>query len=405
MSINPEPTLRGSSLNWLKSCYLGDGDFVFCPDIPAAPVLYNTCYAVLSLGLIGAVDILGSFEKKALSRRILSCQNEHGFFRDASIEFASSSHDRDYILFHLTCCALQALDYLGEKPRPLVFLENYQRPVQIESWLGSMNMKNAWRESNRIMSLLAAMSHSGALETASALNESYHFILDWLEKKQDPITGFWGPDNGSGIMNGMAATYHYLMFFHAAGRNVPRAENIIDSTLSLWLPEGHFSPLGGHSCVDMDAIDILVNLSRFTDHRLSDIKNVSGKLHAAVVALRNPDGGFPEHSKKQHLASALAGAAYSFLKHRCLKTSMFHAKKIAKISLLSKRAVYCGSVRQCASTAFASDLWATFARLMTLAIIESRFPDVVSPTNAIQPELAKMPGLAYGVSETRGEIL
>jgi hypothetical protein len=68
----------------------------------------------------------------------------------------------------------------------------------------------------------------------------------------------------------------------------------VDTVLSLQHPDGGFAPDGGGgACEDVDAVDILVNLYKRFDYRRPEIRWALRRTLRHLLALQNPDGGFP----------------------------------------------------------------------------------------------------------------
>lgn len=389
---------RKRSLEWILNTNLGNGKYRFSFSTTPTPTLYSSAYAVLAMELFDNLVKLSELEYKELVSFLTSSQNrETGFFCDSTISYVSgASHDNDYTSWHMTCCILQALDALDVSPKyELKFLEPFQDIKQINKWLESLNMKKAWKESNKIMSLLTSLYFSFVQQGDNRWLFSYNHVLDWLDKHQDPKTGFWGCSYGSGLLNGMAATYHLLMFYYAINRPIRYMSQIIDSTLCLQVNEGNFSPFGGNSCIDLDAIDILVSLSRYTDYRLADVKIAAKRLFCALTSLQNEDGGFPEHSVRNFKLVHLAPLGFSYFRHKCFKTYVWQTKQIVKHTLFRQRQMYRDSVKQCCSSMYDSNLWSTWFRPLAMFIIADRFPEDYDVPLDFHPKFRRLPGLGY----------
>jgi hypothetical protein len=397
--------IRSEVLDWIEDSQSSADTFAFSKSAANTPTLYSTIYAVLGLELLEGFDRV---DTQSLVNRVRDHQRpETGYFWDDTMTYRpGATHNPDYTRWHLTCCSLLALDALDSAPLyPLTFLVPFREAQYVADWLNGLNMKAAWRESNKIMSLLSALYHAYDSEGDDAWLDSYNHVLDWLVSVQDKRTGMWGPDSGSGILNGMAATYHFLMFFYAVGREVPYADRIIDNTLVLQLPEGHFGPFGASACVDLDAADILVNLSLQTDHRADDVRVALLRLYKSIGDLQGSDGGFPEHSVRGRSVLDWIGVPFQFVRHKCKQTTIWQTKQVIKHIAFSGRPQYSGSIEQCHSQVYESNIWSAWFRPLAMAMVHLRYPAATPTPRTFTPRFRRLPGLGYTlVSQSNAPI-
>jgi hypothetical protein len=120
-------------------------------------------------------------------------------------------------------------------------------------------------------------------------------VYDWLEANQDPKTGLWGPDRGGELYRAMCGLHCMSIgTYYKPGRPLPRPEKIIDSTLSLQIPNGRF--YGDGACISFDATLALCNAARFTDHRCADILAALDNLVKRILSHAwQSDGGFSNY--------------------------------------------------------------------------------------------------------------
>lgn len=109
-------------------------------------------------------------------------------------------------------------------------------------------------------------------------------IIEFLEKHQNPRTGFWGssPDLADG-MNGLLKT---LLMYQLLKRPLPRAERIIDSILKIQSSGGSL----GDGCAPWNAMALISFLVKQTDYRRSDIKSATLCFVPTIFTRRQPDG-------------------------------------------------------------------------------------------------------------------
>jgi hypothetical protein len=222
--------------------------------------LLATCFGVLTHELFGTLAGLPDDRRRELARAIKSHQVASGLFRDPLHDDAAIFRLRKftplYIEWQETYFALQALDALGERPSlPLSFLEPFRDARMLEAWVRTLGFDDFWFSSNYLMFLLTFF-----LWEEGEVSPSAHRLLDMLDARQDPATGYWGTQQGASLFNGMAGAYHLYGFYLYLGRPIHHAAAALDSTLKLQEPSGLWGDPGGGPCEDLDAIDILAKL-------------------------------------------------------------------------------------------------------------------------------------------------
>src|ERR1035437_2174593 len=197
---------------------------------------------------------------------------------------------------------------VGAAREPLAFTDKFCEDGAVESWLQGLNWGNAWLESNRIMYLLNAIVYRVECEGRAHESSVLHRVLDWLDRKQDPGTGLWGASQGSSILNAVAGAYHFIPFYEYVRRPVRSVTRIIDATLSLQKSDGLFGPDGGGgACEDLDAVDILTTLSKYTNHRSLEVRCAAVRAYWAVWNMQNSDGSFPYTGRQTNETYAYGG--------------------------------------------------------------------------------------------------
>ncbi len=291
------------------------------------------------------------------------CQRaSDGLFVDPLLErfpVAGSDHDLAYLLDQITYFALQALDALGSAPRhPIQVLERWPTPEAFVAWMERLDWSNAWLQSNRVMFALTFLVHAVEHMHEQAAARLFHAALDWLDATQDQETGTWGRKAGSSLLNGMAATYHFLPFYEYVQRPIQYLSNLIDATLALQQPDGLFGAgAGGGACEDLDAIGVLAIAARSTDYRADEVKRAIIRAFWGVWNTQNDDGGFGYALRADE-------QTYRFSNWAAMES---HLR--------------------------ASDVWATWSRLVALGTIRRWFPD---DTPALPPwRFRRLPALGY----------
>lgn len=292
--------LNGTKINvieWAESMLNKEGFFRF--NKASGATLLSNCFATFIYELFGETEFLAGAVRDRLKKYILSCQREEtGLFIDPLLRkedlIRPHSHSWDYVTMQSTMFSINALDALGEKPKYRSrFLDKYKDIDFLIKWLEERNWKNPWLESNNIMFIGCCLLYEYIETKDSSILEAIHELLNWHDKTQDPATGFWGTDRGASLHNGMAGAFHIYLIYHYLKRPIQYEEKIIDSVLSLQHKDGLFvAEGGGGACEDLDAIDILIKLTKLTDYRREDIKAAMISAFWGLVLTQNKDGGF-----------------------------------------------------------------------------------------------------------------
>jgi glycosyltransferase involved in cell wall biosynthesis/SAM-dependent methyltransferase len=345
------------AVRWLNTVRIEDG-YCYAPGQPKT--LASTCLAVLLLESTGALEAVEQTDRSAWSRYIQSCQAaDTGIFHDPVVDLtASTSHDVEYLEWHTTYLAIQALDALGASASaPLRFVDAFAPPHAVEKWLDGLEWQNPWMQSNRIMALLAAIVYRVECEHQTDQSSIYHAILDWLDRKQNPHTGLWGTGESLSLLNAVAGAYHFLPFYEYVHRPIAGIHQIIDSTLELQQADGLFAAEpGGGACEDLDAVDVLTVALRHTSYRKDEVKRALVRAYWATWNLQNDDGSFP-------YARSNTKKTYSF-----------------------------GGCAALTASLDSGDIWSTWFRPLLLATVAAQFPGDVPACRWV---FRRWPALGY----------
>lgn len=356
-------TLKDSVLTYMNS--LHDPQEV---GIPISLTSSNRTLLSTTFGIF-VYEVLGELRSRALSfspelpEWIASAQDpETGLFIEAQAggsKFPLLGHNWQYFTWQTTFFCLSALDALQSDPvHRLRFLDKYLAPNYAHRWLDGLDWSDPWLESNRVMFLVSFLIQQGHLETA-------HQILDWLDNTQDSGTGFWGIRSGASLRNAMAGAFHFVFLYMYLGRKIASIEPMIDHTLQLQESDGLYHPRGGgEACLDLDAVDILVKLSLLSDYRQPDIKVSLGRTYMAILANQRSNGAFCE---------AVRPALPKSLKRK-VGEAVYLDRLLRKPYLAESDRIRYSGWEKLEYFADQGDLWATWFRLLTLALISTRYP-------------------------------
>lgn len=294
---DPPPEPKGESLEsiavtsrWIEQLADGDG-YRFAAGCPKT--LLATCFGVCALETLGGLESLSAERRSALVTHIQSCQQRPGGqFRDPlhgeDVVHRLAKFTPLYIEWQETYFALHALDALGAEPQgALEFMDPLRQPDVLALWLRSLQFDDFWFVSNYLMFALFFFISVEGDQSPSA-----HRLLDWLDQRQDPETGFWGTNQGASLFNGMAGAFHVYGFYQYLGRPIAHQAAAVRSTLAVQEPTGMFGAPGGGPCEDLDAVDILIKLKPGTAEDDQRVREALRRNIAGLRACRLSDGGY-----------------------------------------------------------------------------------------------------------------
>lgn len=259
--------------------------------------LYGTAYGLLARHYLGEQVAV----TPGLRRFLTGCQDAgSGYFVGPELRDwappSDSAHDREHLLLHLACAVLPVMQEFGiAVPHALRFAHRFCDPAYLAAWLAQRDMKDAWLEGNNLLFVGQLLVYLRDVEGHRGANQALAQWFAWLDDTVDTTTGLWGTRDGvCSPFAAMCGGYHQLLIYYHEDRPLQSPERLVDTVLRLQHPDGGFSPSGGGgACEDVDAIDILVNAYKRFDYRRADIRATLRRATTAILALQNPDGGFP----------------------------------------------------------------------------------------------------------------
>lgn len=268
-----------------------------CRSVKDGPVtLYGTCYALLARHYLGSDQALPPSTLQFLQA---AQDPDTGMMTGPELcdwsPPPSAIHDREHLLFHLTCAALPACQQFGVSLRhPLKQARQFCDLDSLRAWLDRRQLKAAWLEGNNLLFAGQLLVYMRDVERLPEAGPALEMWFDWLDQRVDPKTGLWGLAEGASRFEAMCGGYHQLLVYHHDKRPIHHPRALVNTVLSLQHPDGGFAPDGGGgACEDVDAVDILVNLYKQQDYRRPDIRLALRRCLRLLLALQNPDGGFP----------------------------------------------------------------------------------------------------------------
>lgn len=263
------------------------------------PNIYGSIYASLINNLIHKNNYFSDKDTKEWVEYFDRFQREDGLFVDPVLE-CPHYYDLDWwgarhLSLHLIIC----YTYLGAKPRyEFNYIKKYYDHDILRQYLDSLEFDNikSVDSDNTIMNLGSLLQYQRDFFDDKKAGETLLFLFEELEKKINPKTGSWGIGSDSDkeyISRAQQFAYHLYPLWLYDNREIKYKEKLIDLTLSLQNVFGGFSPmLNSSACEDIDAIDLLIKLSKLTDYRKEDIRKAMEKAFVWVLTNQNDDGGF-----------------------------------------------------------------------------------------------------------------
>ena len=303
------PELKAQVARFLTSLYDAEQRrYQFASNRPGT--LLSSCFALTTLALLNE---RWPHANPALER-IASEQREDGTFFDPSFrpEDTRGSHSEDYISWQFCFFALAALDLHERKVRPLAFMEPYLDAQNLDRWLEARSWNRFWYASNEIMFMLYFLSYLWRRQGSETARTMALHVLDVLDARQDPATGFWGTDEK--LTHRMYGAAHIYMAYDFFERPIRYADRIIDSTLGLQRDNGLYGQRFGGACEDYDGVEVLAKVSRATPHREAEVRRALTKTAETIRSRQEANGGFayrllPTTFRTYHrLVLALRGA-------------------------------------------------------------------------------------------------
>ena len=290
--------LKNRVLNWLNTMHVKNSPvWKYRMTKGADATVFTSCFAVFIHHLHNNLKNLSTAERSEWLNYLLSFQDEKtGLFVDpeAKERVTDHTHDEEHLKRQLTTFCLSAVEALGGKPSfPLNFLNNWKDAKSLINWLDNLNWENPWNSGNKVMFLAICFSYNYEHFGDDKAREALDVWFDWMDRHQNPETGFWGTSRDSNYFVGMGGFYHQFLIYEYFDRELHYVERIIDRILTLQQPDGlYFYGQGGGTCEDIDGIAPLVHFYHKYDYRRNNIKASLKRSLSAIMDNQNEDGGF-----------------------------------------------------------------------------------------------------------------
>lgn len=366
-------------VSWLHRTWSGTASALY-PGGP--PRLMPTCFAVLAAECSGQLADFGEQRLRAAIEYIRGHQQaDTGLFVDGPVEKGSVSlQSPQYIRLQHTYFALHALDALGSSPlHDVHWVKNLKSQEYMRGWFDGGPWHSPWLHSNHFMFVLTFLQQLHERSDDQNALQAYDAILDYLDVRQDPVSGSWQPECWRDDQHAIFAGYHFLPYYFWRGRRPRFVEQQIDTTLGIQSDDGFYLP-GGGACEDLDAVHTLVMMAMVSDHRADEVKRSLIRCARAILAHQNADGGFSNYSISDE------GRIRRWIRRTNLDR-MFLRRNLVK------RTWSYSTWKPLTCPLDSSDMWSAWFRPLSLALIAELYPSEFS--SQWTPIYRRIPGLGW----------
>ena len=297
---NPPAWLQERVVCYVASVEAPPGDplpFRENPQSGAPADIETTVWALVALRHVGAEDAIERARPRALAALHAAFNSELGIYEPTATQIGGGPGTWR---MHFDAVVRIGFELLDEPARP--FPRGLHRladlpwaPVGTDAWRPWLDQ--AWAEDPRgaakaafqylwFYTRFAGCNHVGELD------DQGRQVLAYMEARRDPGTGFIGM--GTEVELGWAMRGHRnlaLNLLWPLGVVEAGVERMIDATLACRRTDGLFHD--GSMCANMDAVHLLAESGRRTEHRRAEaIQSTRRCIGAMFRRLASPDGGF-----------------------------------------------------------------------------------------------------------------
>lgn len=297
---NPPRWLRDQVVGYVASVEAPPGDplpFRENPQAGASADIETTVWALVALRQVGAEDAIESVRMRALEALQAAYNPELGMYEPTATQLDGGPGTWR---MHFDAVVRIGFELLNEPARP--FPRGLDRlddlpwaPAGEEAWRPWLD--EAWAKDPRSAAKAAFQylwfyTRFAGCDGVDDLDDQSRQVLAYMEARRDRSTGFIGM--GPGVEPGWAMRGHRnlaLNLLWPLSVDEPEIERMIDATLACRRPDGLFHD--GGMCANMDAVHLLAEYGRRTEHRRDEaIESTRRCIGAMFRRLASPDGGF-----------------------------------------------------------------------------------------------------------------
>jgi len=259
------------------------------------PILYASCYAVLTRDLFGDLAHLTKAQRASWIEYLQSFQGSDGLFRDPLLKSKLADEADWWGWRHLTNHVYWSFAALGGRPRiQPAWLEPVMTRSGLTRWLDSLDWgDNVAFSSNTIMNWGVGLLYAADVHHIPHAGEMATLLLDELDARVSPETGLWGPERSVAYSPEIwrslrvQTAYHLWLLYSYRKRKPPNIGRAMPVVLATENPRGGFGwgvhnpkhPFNGSACEDIDSIDPLARFAGSTPE-------LSGRITAELRKAR-----------------------------------------------------------------------------------------------------------------------
>jgi hypothetical protein len=297
------PALKNNVVQFLRSLQTDDSGVRYryaasCTE----PTLYSSAYACMTYSLLNELSRFDLATRKNWIEYFNSFQRQDtGLFYDPQVDNKHFNDSDWWGARHLVLHMISAYTDLGERPvYPFRFLEPYYNHHFLHHWLlendekftGSMDHDF----DNKLMNIVCLLQYQRDFWKDETAARAVKYIQQELIKKINPQTGLWGDshlEDPAIRSRKVQFAYHLFPIFFYDDLYPFDIPKIIDVVLKTGNAFGGYGVRANSSaCEDIDSLDILVRLSRFSEALESGVQVSLKKNFRWTTANQMEDGGF-----------------------------------------------------------------------------------------------------------------
>ncbi len=298
--------------------------------------LYGTIDAAYSLYIMGDLHNASTIKSRRIwASKILSCQDEKGWFTKRNLRGHSKEHATAYAIGALRLLEIEPEENYVSKVRPLEGIKDiFQTKKVFEKWIYSLGFKITlqdpvghagwhyiWRPSHLGGGIAAALGMTKDLHKEwwpnTETKKWFQWYFSWLDRKVNKNTGYWQRAFWNWFVRGgtlidMAGAVHFYWVYNKYGHPLPYPEKIIQATLKIQKETGLYRDYP--MCIDLDGNFCLVRAFNQLSTELQNIyfervNNALVKNFRAVTNYLNDHSLEETYNDSHGLPGALAALA------------------------------------------------------------------------------------------------
>lgn len=297
-------TMKQRTLGYVESLHLPNGhvyEYKYTQNGTKSNI-YNSIYACILLSLYNESNNLSESSRNTWIDYFNSLQDSNsGLFIDQTIRNEHYDDSDWWGARHLIPQIIYAYSALKAKPKyEFTWVMKYYDQEKLSELIDTCDWDTAIPDENdidnKIMNIGVALQYQRDYWNDRQAADSVKHLKKIMLEKTNPTTCLWGKydvHNSYELPRMIQFAYHILRIFIYDQDTLSNAETIIDLILMSQNKYGGFGEkLNSSACEDIDAIDILIYLSKQTNYRSDDVKVAIRRALVFILANQNNDGGF-----------------------------------------------------------------------------------------------------------------